>query len=83
MPFTVSTLTASSATEPALSSIADLYRPDAPQGGIVLPNSSGLVYSRRWSDRSSRTVRRALLQVNEDGTQHQAMEDGEPDGRQP
>lgn len=75
--------TASSATEPSLISVDDLYRLDAPQGGIVLPNSSGLVYSRRWSDRASRTVRHALWRVNGDGTQRRAMEEGEPDGRQP
>ena len=77
------TRTDSSATEPTLISVDDLYRLDAPQGSIVLPDSSGLVYSRRWSDRSSRTVRHALWRVNDDGTQRRAMEEGEPDGRQP
>jgi len=77
------TLTDSSATEPTLISVDDLYRLDAPQGGIVLPDSSGLVYSRRWSDRSSRTVRHALWRVNDDGTQRRAMEEDEPDGRHP
>ncbi len=74
---------AASAAEPSLISADDLYRLDAPQGSVVLPNSSGLVYSRRWSDRASRTVRYALWRVDDDGTQRRAMEEDATDARQP
>lgn len=45
--------------------------------------SESIIYSRRWSDRASRSVRFALWKVDGDSSQRRALEGGEPDGRQP
>lgn len=71
------------AAEPSLISIDDLYRLDAPQGVLVLPKNGGIIYSRRWSDRASRTVRFSLWRVDGETQKKHALEEGEPDARQP
>ncbi|MDB5385631.1 MAG: hypothetical protein JWM11_1277 [Planctomycetaceae bacterium] len=79
---TLISATALPAAEPSLVSVDDLYRLDAPLNSLVLPNDGGMIYSRRWSDRSSRTVRFALWKVEREVSQRQALESGEPDARQ-
>ncbi len=71
------------AADPILISIDDLYRLDSPQGPLVLPGNQAIIYSRRWSDRESRTVRQALWKVKENPEESRPMEEGEPDARQP
>ena len=74
---------ATHAAEPKLISIDDLYRLEAPLNPVVLPNDGGIVYSRRWSDRATRTVRFSLWRVDRDASQKRPCEEGEPDGRNP
>ncbi len=71
------------AADPKLISIDDVYRLDSPQTPIVLPDEAGLIYVRRWSDRSTRTVRFSLWKVDQDGSRKAPLEAGEPDGRGP
>ena len=66
-----------------LISIDDLYRLDAPQTPVVLADSAGVIYTRRWSDRATRTVRFSLWRVDGDGKRKGPVEEGEPDGRNP
>lgn len=73
----------SSAAEPSLIGVDDLYRLDAPQSVTALTEGESIIYSRRWSDRASRTVRFALWKVDGDSSRRRALEDGEHDGRQP
>lgn len=75
--------TTSPAAEPTLISIDDLYRFDSPQGLVVSPDGSSGVYSRRWADRDSRTIRFSLWQVENDNANCRALEAGEPDARSP
>ena len=71
------------AADPKLVSIDDLYNLDSPASSVVLPDGSGLIYSRRWSDRASRTVRFSLWRVEKDPAQKQPLEAAEPDARNP
>src|SRR5438067_1545224 len=74
--------TASSfAAEPSLISIDDLYRFDSPQGVLVAADGASGVFSRRWVDRSSRSVRFSLWRVEGEAANRWPLEDGEPDAR--
>lgn len=71
------------AAEPSLITINDLYRFDAPQGLVVAPSGTSAVYSRRWTEKASRSVKFSLWQVEGDAANRQAMENGEPNARSP
>jgi acylaminoacyl-peptidase len=77
------TSTFSLAAEPSLISIDDLYRTDTPQGLVISPGGDSAVYSRRWAERSSRTIRFSLWRVDGDAANRRALEEGEPDARSP
>jgi dipeptidyl aminopeptidase/acylaminoacyl peptidase len=74
---------ASRAGEKTLISIDDLYSFDAPTDLAVSPDGKSAVYARRWTERSSRTVRFALWRVEGNSENSRPMEDGQPDARQP
>lgn len=69
------------AAEPSLIAIDDLYRFDAPQGLVLAPNGESAVYSRRWTERASRSVKFSLWRVEGDAANRQPLEEGEPDAR--
>lgn len=71
------------AAEPTLISIDDLYRTDAPQGLVISPSNDRAVYSRRWAERSSRTIRFSLWRMDGEAANRRALEEGEPDARSP
>ena len=71
------------AAEPSLIAVEDLYRFDAPTGLVVASDGQNAVYARRWIDRSSRAIRFSLWRVEGDVSRRRALEDGEPDARQP
>ena len=71
------------AAEPKLITIDDLYRLDSPLTPVVLPNAGGVIYTRRWSNRATRSVRFSLWKIDQDAAQKKPLEEGEPDGRNP
>lgn len=71
------------ADPPALISIDDLYRFESPQGLVASPDGSSALYVRRWAERASRSVRFSLWSATGEPPERKALEDGEPDARQP
>src|SRR5687768_10534659 len=71
------------AAEKSLIAIEDLYRFDSPTGLVVSPDGKSAVYARRWAQRATRTIRHSLWRVQGEAAKRVAMEEGEPDARQP
>lgn len=81
--FLAAVTTSVSSAEPSPILIDDLYRMDSPQGLVVAPDGGIAVYSRRWNDRKTRTIRHSLWRVEGDAANAKPLEEGEPDARAP
>src|SRR6266404_5514455 len=63
--------------------VEDLYRLDAPQAPVLMPDGRRAVYVRQWIDAESKRERYSLWLVDGHPDKRRPLEKGEPDARAP